>query len=244
MPSHSSHILQPLDVGCFSLLKSSYGKQIEKFMRLRINHITKLEFLPAFKEAFKAAFTEQNIKSGFRATGLVPYDPEAVLSTLDLKLRTPTPPPIENTTWTSKTPYDLPEFERQTAHIKEQIVRHQDSSPSAINEAVNQLIKGTQIIVHSAVLLKAEVKALQEANQAKERRKRKQKKRIVHTGSLTIQEGEELIENIAIQAQIQKEVAGRIVRPDGSEGKQRRCGNCNQFGYNSRTCKGIEDSTL
>ncbi|KFY79331.1 hypothetical protein V499_01665, partial [Pseudogymnoascus sp. VKM F-103] len=32
----------------------------------------KLEFLSAFKEAFKAAFTEQNIKSGFRATGLVP----------------------------------------------------------------------------------------------------------------------------------------------------------------------------
>ena len=53
-----------------------------------------------------------------------------------------------------------------------------------------------------AVLLKAEVKALQEANQAKERRKRKQKKRIVQGGSLTIQEGEELLENIAIQAQI------------------------------------------
>ena len=242
MPAHSSHLLQPLDVGCFSPLKSSYGKQIEKFMRLRINHITKLEFLPAFKEAFKAAFTDQNIKSGFRATGLVPYDLEAVLSTLDLKLRTPTPPPIENTTWTSKTPYDLPEFERQTAHIKERIVQHQDSSPSAINEAVNQLIKGTQIIVHSAVLLKAEVKILQEANQAKERRKRKQRKRIVQGGSLTVQEGEQLIENGAIQAQIQNEVAGRIVRSDGSAGKQRRCRNCNQFGHNIRTCKEIEDS--
>ena len=243
MPAHSSHLLQPLDVGCFSPLKSSYGKEIEKFMRLRINHITKLEFLPAFKEAFKVAFTEQNIKSGFRATGLVPYDPESVLSTLDLRLRTPTPPPIENIAWTSKTPHDLLEFERQTAHIKDQIVRHQNSSPSAINEAVNQLVKGTQLMVHTAILLKAEVKALQEANQAKERRKRKQKKRIAQGGTLTIQEGEDLIENTAIQAQIRREVAGRIVRPDGSEGKQRRCGNCNQFGHNSRTCKGIEDST-
>jgi hypothetical protein len=243
MPPHSSHLLQPLDVGCFSPLKSLYGKQIEKFMRLRINHITKLEFLPAFKEAFKAAFTEQNIKSGFRATGLVPYDPVIVISNLDLKLRTPTPPPIENTAWTSKTPHDLPEFEHQIAHIKDRIVQHQDSSPSTINKAVDQLIRGTQIMVHSAVLLKAEVKILQEANQAKERRKRKQKKRIAQGGSLTVQEGEQLIENGAIQAQIQSEVAGRIVRPDGSEGKQRRCGNCNQFGHNSRTCKGIEDST-
>ena len=97
-------------------------------------------------------------------------------------------------------------------------------------------------MVHSAVLLKAEVKILQEANQAKERRKRKQRKRIVQGGSLTVQEGEELIENAAIQAQIQNEVAGRIVRSDGSAGKQRRCRNCNQFGHNIRTCKEIEDS--
>ncbi len=69
MPPHSSHILQPLDVGCFAPLKASYGKQIENLVRVRINHITKLEFLSAFKEAFKAAFTEQNIRSGFRATG-------------------------------------------------------------------------------------------------------------------------------------------------------------------------------
>ena len=69
MPPHSSHILQPLDVGCFSPLKASYGKQIESLVRVQINHITKLEFLPAFKAAFTAAFTEQNIRSGFRATG-------------------------------------------------------------------------------------------------------------------------------------------------------------------------------
>ena len=83
---------------------------------------------------------------------------------------------------------------------------------------------------------------MQEANQAKERRKRKQRKRIVQGGSLTVQEGEQLIENGAIQAQIQNEVAGRIVQSDGSAGKQQRCRNCNQFGHNIRTCKEIEDS--
>ena len=61
-------------------------------MRLRINHITKLEFLLAFRQAFKAAFTKQNIKAGFRAIGLVPYNPERVISCLDLRLRTLTPP--------------------------------------------------------------------------------------------------------------------------------------------------------
>ncbi|ERF70741.1 hypothetical protein EPUS_05093 [Endocarpon pusillum Z07020] len=33
----------------------------------------------------------ENIKAGFQGTGLVPYDPQAVLSKLDIKLRTPTP---------------------------------------------------------------------------------------------------------------------------------------------------------
>ncbi len=68
MPSHPSHIFQPLDVGCFSLLKKLYGKQIKNLIRLRINYINKLEFLPVFKEAFRAVFTEQNIKAGFKAT--------------------------------------------------------------------------------------------------------------------------------------------------------------------------------
>ena len=41
MPAHSSHILQPLDVGCFSPLKKAYGRQIEHLMKASITHITK-----------------------------------------------------------------------------------------------------------------------------------------------------------------------------------------------------------
>ncbi|KAF7578666.1 hypothetical protein PtrM4_029060 [Pyrenophora tritici-repentis] len=52
MPPHSSHLLQPLDVGCFSPLKRAYSREVESLMRNHINHITKLEFLPAFKIAF------------------------------------------------------------------------------------------------------------------------------------------------------------------------------------------------
>ncbi|KAF2185215.1 CENP-B protein, partial [Zopfia rhizophila CBS 207.26] len=52
MLSHSSHLLQPLDVGCFVPLKKAYGRQIEDLMRCRIHHITKLKFLPAFRAAY------------------------------------------------------------------------------------------------------------------------------------------------------------------------------------------------
>jgi hypothetical protein len=57
MLSHLSHLLQPLDVGCFSPLKTAYGKQ--GLMRNRINHITKLEFLSAFRVAFEVLITPE-----------------------------------------------------------------------------------------------------------------------------------------------------------------------------------------
>jgi len=65
MPPHSSHLLQPLDVGCFSPLKKAYGCQAEKLMRNKITHISKLEFLPCFISAFKDAITKNNILGGF-----------------------------------------------------------------------------------------------------------------------------------------------------------------------------------
>jgi hypothetical protein len=80
MPPHSSHLLQPLDVVCFSVLKRAYSREIETLIRHHINHITKLEFLPAFKAAFKRSFTTANICSAFRGAGLVPLQSETVLS--------------------------------------------------------------------------------------------------------------------------------------------------------------------
>lgn len=38
---------------------------MEDLLQFHINHIAKLEFLPAFKVAFKATITKQNIRRGF-----------------------------------------------------------------------------------------------------------------------------------------------------------------------------------
>ncbi|RYC78417.1 hypothetical protein BFJ63_vAg18709 [Fusarium oxysporum f. sp. narcissi] len=92
MPAHASHLLQPLDVGCFAVLKKAYGREIEHLIRCSITHISKSEFFPAFYAAFKATFTESNIRGGFRGAGFAPFDPENVISKLDVQLQTPTPP--------------------------------------------------------------------------------------------------------------------------------------------------------
>jgi hypothetical protein len=61
IPAHSSHILQPLDVSCFSPLKKVYGRQIKDIIRAQIVYITKDDFFPAFYTAFNATITESNI---------------------------------------------------------------------------------------------------------------------------------------------------------------------------------------
>lgn len=93
MPAHSSHLLQPLDIGCFSPLKRAYSKLIKQKGCLGYNYINKLDFLKAYPTAYKEVFTIENTKSGFRATGIVPFNPYAVLDKLSLSIVVETPPP-------------------------------------------------------------------------------------------------------------------------------------------------------
>ena len=112
MPAHSSHILQPLDISCFSALKTAYGALVEGQMRLGINHITKEDFLAVYHVAHKQAITEKNIVSGFNTTRLIPFNPERILSTLSPIIRTPSPMPTHESTWESKTPRTIAEIKR------------------------------------------------------------------------------------------------------------------------------------
>jgi hypothetical protein len=237
MPPHSSHLLQPLDVGCFSPLKKAYGRQAENLMRNRITHITKLEFLPCFIAAFKNAITKSNIQGGFRGAGLVPLDAEAVISKLDVRLRTPTPPTTDVAPWVSKTPSNTLEFGSQSTLIREKMRRHVDSSPSLIVEAVEKLAKGAEMMAHSLVLMSNQVKELQAANEAASRRKARKRKRIQAEGTLTAEEGVRLTTLKEFAARSDRKKAKKSARAEGSEPTQRRCRRCSEAGHNLRTCK-------
>jgi hypothetical protein len=61
------------------------------FIQAHINHITKVKFFLAFYAAYKATITKENITGGFQGAKLIPFNPQAVIFKLDVKLRTPTP---------------------------------------------------------------------------------------------------------------------------------------------------------
>tara|TARA_Y100000815_G_C13314319_1_gene489808 strand:+ start:263 stop:1768 length:1506 start_codon:yes stop_codon:yes gene_type:complete len=244
MPAHSSHILQPLDVGCFGPLKQAYGRQVEDLMRMHITHISKLEFLCAFRIAYFASMTEKNIQGGFAGTGLVPYDPQRVLSKLDVRLRTPTPPanPIEiQQPWVSKTPQNAQEANSQSEHIKNRISIHQNSSPTSMLAAVDHFAKGATAMMHQVALLRAEVSSLRTANEALSKRRRAKKTRVRLGGSLTRQDAQDLLDQKDLDEQIGEEERNRRGREGAAHRKPQCCGICGKPGHNARTCQKAEE---
>jgi hypothetical protein len=103
MPPHASYILQPLNVGCFALLKQAYKKKIRVLVNYFINYINKKAFLDTYKKVHKRVFLSNNIILSFRATSLVLDNAEVVLSKLEAKPRTLTPLALGPTAWHLKT---------------------------------------------------------------------------------------------------------------------------------------------
>ncbi|ERF70889.1 hypothetical protein EPUS_02411 [Endocarpon pusillum Z07020] len=79
LPSHTSHKLQPCDVGVFGPLKAAYREQVEQLFRGGANTVGKQHFTLLYDRARTTAFTSENIKSAWRKAGLFPFDPDCVL---------------------------------------------------------------------------------------------------------------------------------------------------------------------
>lgn len=80
LPPHSLHLLQPLDVGLFGSLQHFYGKAADNYIRNSHCGILKGTFWGFYRAARKQAYTKLNIKNAFRATGIYPFNPNAVLT--------------------------------------------------------------------------------------------------------------------------------------------------------------------
>ena len=83
---HSFYLFQPFDIKCFNILKWSYSKKIENFIRSYINYIIKPDFFACFYIAFFTTFDKENIQVGFRGTSFIPFNPDTMISKFDIKL--------------------------------------------------------------------------------------------------------------------------------------------------------------
>lgn len=84
MPSHSTHHLQPLDVSAFRLYQHYYSQAIDEESRLLhgVLDIGKHNFWVLLQRARLKTFTLPTISSGWRKSGLYPFNPRLVYSLL------------------------------------------------------------------------------------------------------------------------------------------------------------------
>jgi DDE superfamily endonuclease len=81
LPLHSTHRLQPLNVGLFGPLSIAYSHQLNQLQHssLGLVSMTKRLFYPLFREAYQEAFTLEHIQHAFAKTGIWPCNSESVI---------------------------------------------------------------------------------------------------------------------------------------------------------------------
>jgi hypothetical protein len=81
LPPHSTHTLQPLDVGCFKPLASAYSKRLTIHTQRSqgLVPIKKGDFFLLFWDAWGKAFKKETVLRSWEATGIWPMDPDNVL---------------------------------------------------------------------------------------------------------------------------------------------------------------------
>ena len=160
--------------------------------QLRRNHIDKVDFLEAFKPARAAALNLLNICSVFAAAELVPFNPERVLSRLQLKLRTPTPPISETAIvarQTPKIPYTVAQLAQEYTIIKGLLKRRSKSPLSPTEQALKRVVKGCQMAIYNTALLASEIKDLRAISARQKRKRETPRSYIASRGVLTAEEG-------------------------------------------------------
>lgn len=79
LPSHTTQFLQPLDRAFFKSLKSYFAKACNLFIKTNpTRKINRMIFGKLLSDAWSKAATVENGVSSFRATGIQPFNPDAI----------------------------------------------------------------------------------------------------------------------------------------------------------------------
>jgi len=78
LPGHTSHWTQPFDRTMFKSLKSNWNTQVDTFVKETGVPLGHSRFLRVFSRAWKNSMTTANVRNGFKATGIYPFDSSAI----------------------------------------------------------------------------------------------------------------------------------------------------------------------
>jgi hypothetical protein len=239
MPAHSSHLLQPLDVGCFGILKHFYGQYVQDIARLGTTHIDKLDFLDIYPKARAATYKTSVIIASFTGSGIIPYSPERVLQKLDIRPTTPTPPPPSRGSNSSNnfiphTPYKSVNFRRQIASINH-LIEEQSVINTDIQQQLEQVSKGAQKLANNHAILKANMTRVMAENGRKQRKNTINSVQIAYEGGITVEDMQIRLQ-LVNETNITTPSAPARAAGSANERPPQRCGNCREVGHKRNRC--------
>jgi 4-hydroxybenzoate polyprenyltransferase len=174
LPSHSSHVTQPADLGVYSALKTYFRTELAPFAHMAISApYSKRRFLQCYEIARQKALTDQNIKSGFKKAGIWPPDRRQPLNHVKIVRKqnrptTPEPPlqpgpsiPNEVIWNTPKGSQDLKNQVLDLEQKYERISRTEKALFKKAGKAVDLLASQLAIAEQENKALKDQIKALQ-----------------------------------------------------------------------------------
>jgi len=173
---HSSHLIQPLDVGVFSPLKAAMKSGLNTIFRTGIARLRKVEWIENYIKARRKAIIPRNILAGWRATGLWPIDPVRILQEIE-EVTTPPPPsqpfPVTPELLTSSPP-DAVILHSTNASLKTKIAAAPLATP--VRHHIRRLSGIVEQLLAQNVILRrenTEVRAVLAARKERESDKRK-----------------------------------------------------------------------
>jgi hypothetical protein len=186
--------------------------------------------------------TTETIASGFKATGLVPFDLETVLLGLDPTVGATPSPQRSQSSWDPKTPRTLPEIKKQADLVLTENRKRRRSSASSAEKPFQQLLKGFETVVHEKALLIAENAALKAENKHQKQKRARHKGYIQQGGSMTVQDGQDTIQKRVVAKQSQdnaENINPALMTEQPRSGRVKatsKCSKCGSFGHNARKC--------
>lgn len=238
MPPHASHLLQPLDVGCFGALKRAYSLQILEKSHLGIESIDKLEFLSSYAHSRIDAFKKSTIINSFGATGLVPLDSDRLIRKLDIQPCVSTPPGTPEREWEPKTPSNGNELEKQAALIEPMIRAVQNGPFHILKGLLMQVYKGFNMALHRITLQDKEIASLRAALEKKKVRDGYSRKQIRGEADLSVEDVfptlPETLESY--EARTYENGEDILTTLDSPTRGPRLCGICRNPGHRRQTC--------
>ena len=79
LPPHTTHLTQPLDIGCFAPLKVAWREICHSFCASNPGRtVSRYDFCEVFAKAWYKSFTMPNIINSFKATGVCPLNRMAI----------------------------------------------------------------------------------------------------------------------------------------------------------------------